>query len=255
MGQREYQNWNGSRWQYTKSQSKWHFDTTRTDTQDYQPICQFIGDWDYAVERCLKRAIDATWASRNYFSADPDANKKRMYSADAEELDLLKAGADPYMKIFQRAMADDFPIFQNIANYFGLSDASIKFHNQKTGQMLNLHIDNFAGRPERGNSFKVTKVDKNPALMKRFVVMLDDWKHGQMFALGNQVWHQWRRGDCITWEWRDIPHATCNMGWSNRPMLQITGWTTDRTYEIVKAGSFDTTVIVSNDITKSSQQL
>lgn len=59
--------------------------------------------------------------------------------------------------------------------------------------------------------------------------MLDDWKLGQVFMLGNAVWTQWKCGDCITWEWHDIPHATCNMGWEDRPMLQITGKVTDIT--------------------------
>jgi hypothetical protein len=240
----KYQNWNNSRWEFTKSRSQWHFDTNRTDTQDFQYVCTFNGEWDFAVEKCLDRVVDSTWASRNQFIQDPAEKKKRMYSADAEELDLLRAGADPHMVVFQRAKADDFEVFRNIANYFGMTEAAIKFHNQKTGQMLNWHIDNFAGRPERGNSFKEIKADKDPSLMRRFVIMLDDWKHGQVFQLGNCNWHQWKRGECITWEWRDIPHATCNMGWHNRPMLQVTGWTTERTHEIVQSGNKDIIVNV-----------
>lgn len=232
----KYENWNGSRWQYTKSQSKWHFDSVK-QTTDYVNVCTFAGEWDYAVEQCLARAVDATWATRNNYIKDPGQKKKPMYSATAEEMDLFKAGANPKQEIFQRAKAEDFEIFNKIAEYFGMTESSIKFHNQRTGQMLNLHIDNFAGRKERGNSFKTIKADNNPELMRRFVIMLDDWKHGQVFQLGNSNWHQWKRGECITWEWRDIPHATCNMGWDNRPMLQITGWTTERTHEIVSNGS------------------
>lgn len=240
----KYENWQGSRWEFTKSKSTWHFDPSRTDTLDYQPVCTFEGDWDFAVEKCLDRVVDATWASRNQFDKTPEAKKRRMYSADAEELDLLRAGADPHMEVFQRAKAEDFEVFQSIAAYFGMTEATIKFHNQRTGQMLNWHIDNFAGRPERGNSFKKIKADEDPSLMRRFVIMLDDWRHGQVFQLGNCNWHQWRRGECITWEWRDIPHSTCNMGWDNRPMLQVTGQTTERTHEIVRNGSKDTIVKV-----------
>lgn len=238
QGYRKYQNWNGSRWLYTREQSQWHFDT-KSDTQDFQPICQFIGDWDFSVQKAMKRVVDCTWANRNYFSKNPDENKKPMYSASAEEMDLFRAGANPKQEIFQRAVADDIPIFQKIASHLKLEDPSVKFHNQRPGQTLNLHIDNFAGRKERGNSFKEIKVDRNPDAMRRFVVMLDDWKHGQVFMLGNQVWHRWNKGDCITWNWRDIPHCTSNMGWDNRPMLQITGWTTEETIEVVNNGSFE----------------
>ena len=240
----KYENWNGSRWEFTKSQSQWHFDPQLEGGKDYQEVCTFSGEWDFAVQKCLDRVVDSTWASRNNYSQNPEDKKKRMYSADTEELDLLRAGADPKMEIFQRAKAEDFEVFRNIADYFGMREATIKFHNQRTGQMLNWHIDNFAGRKERGNSFKEIKADKNPELMRRFVVMLDDWKHGQVFQLGNANWHQWKRGECITWEWRDIPHATCNMGWDNRPMLQVTGWTTERTHEIVSNGSKTTVVTV-----------
>jgi hypothetical protein len=243
---RKYENWNGSRWQYTRNQSQWHFDPSITGVQDFQHVCTFQGEWDQAVEDCLDRVVDATWATRNFFAANPEDKKRRMYTADAEEHDLLKAGADPHMKIFQRAPAEDIPVFRNIADYFGMTEATIKFHNQTTGQMLNWHIDNFAGRKERKNSFRQIDADVNPNLMRRFVIMLDDWRHGQTFALGNSHWHQWCRGECITWDWRDIPHATCNMGWDNRPMLQVTGWTTERTAQILEDGSRDLIVQVSN---------
>ena len=110
--------------------------------------------------------------------------------------------------------------------------------------MLNWHIDNFAGRKERGNTFTEIEADKNPNLMRRFVIMLDDWRHGQVFQLGNNNWHQWKKGQCITWEWRDIPHATCNMGWDDRPMLQVTGYTSDTTNDLVQFGSFENVVKV-----------
>jgi hypothetical protein len=69
--------------------------------------------------------------------------------------------------------------------------------------------------------------------------MLDDWKLGQVFQLGTANFHQWRRGDCITWDWKNIPHATCNMGWWDRPMLQITGYVTERTNEVIRYRSKD----------------
>jgi|TARA_Y100000287_G_scaffold168107_1_gene152036 hypothetical protein len=244
QGLRKYQNWNGSRWLYTREQSEWHFDTHRKDTQDYQPICQFDGDWSFSVQKALKRAVNCTWATRNYFQKDSDENKKPMYSASAEEMDLFKVGANPKQELFQRARADDIPIFNHIADYFQMTDVDIKFHNQRPGQTYNLHIDIFAGRKERGNSFKEISADRNPDAMRRFVVMLEDWKHGQTFMLGNQVWHQWKAGDCITWEWKDIPHCSTNMGWEDRPMLQVTGWTTPKTKEIVNNGSFDNKVKV-----------
>ena len=240
MDNKNQEHWNGSRWEFTKAQSQWHFDPLKEGNKDYQNVCTFEGDWYDAVTQCLGRVLDSSWSSRNQLSKDDD---HRTYTADAEEQDLIRAGADPKMEVFQRTKAEDFEVFQNIASYFGMEEYTIKFHNQRTGQMLNWHIDNFAGRKERGNTFTEIEADRNPELMRRFVIMLDDWKHGQVFALGNSNWHQWKRGECITWEWRDIPHATCNMGWENRPMLQVTGWTTEQTHSILN-GSKETLIKV-----------
>ena len=223
--------WGNSRWEFTKSKSNWHFDPT-VESIDYTPVCTFSGDWDQAVADCLPQALVSSWSNRNQLdSNDP------IYTATQEENDLINAGANPDMQIFNRMDAKDIPVFQAIADYLGMEESTIKFHNQTTGQLLNWHIDNFAGRKERGNTFKEIEADKNPDLMRRFAIMLDDWKHGQVFQLGNSNWHQWKRGECITWEWKDIPHATCNMGWDNRPMLQVTGWVTDKTKKVM-SGDF-----------------
>jgi|TARA_B100000073_G_scaffold10959_1_gene9206 hypothetical protein len=222
--------WGDSRWEFTKSQSQWHFDEFEPGERDFQYVGTFQGDWSNEIDECLGRVKPNTWANRNI------EQKSEIYTASQEQNDLIKAGADPDSQIFSRANAKDIPIFQRIANYFGMNETAIKFHNQTTGQMLHWHIDNFAGRKERGNSFTEIEADKNPHLMRRFAIMLDDWKHGQVFALGNTYFHQWKKGECITWEWRDIPHATCNMGWNDRPMLQVTGWTTETTHKVVKEG-------------------
>lgn len=241
-GNREYENWQGSRWEFTKARSEWHFDPMRPPKpgpDSFTHVCRFDADFTEDIAVCMRRVEPCTWSSRNNFSAGPKDTKKRMYSADAEERDLFNAGANPYMEIFDRAIADDRPNFLRINEILGMEDSGIKFHNQHTGQMLVEHIDNFAGRPERANSFKVTKIDKNPDIMRRFTIMLSDWKLGQVFMLGNATWTQWRAGDCITWEWRDIPHATCNMGWEDRPMLQITGYVTDITDQLLARASRD----------------
>ena len=70
-------------------------------------------------------------------------------------------------------------------------------------------------------------------MIRRFAIMLADWQLGQVFQLGNAAWTQWSAGDCITWDWKNIPHSTANMGWHDRPMLQITGNVTKRTLDLL----------------------
>ena len=235
-----YQNWNGSRWEYTKNRSSWHFDNLRPPepgADSYTAVCRFDADFSDAIEQCTPRAIVSSWSTRNQEKVTGE-----LYSASAEEQDLMQAGADPKQQIFARTMAHDVPVFQRISDWLGIEDAMITFHNQTTGQMLHTHIDNFAGRPERKNSFIETDLDKNPGIMRRFVIMLSDWQLGQIFQIGNANWSQWRAGECITWEWQNMPHSTANMGWHPRPMLQITGYTTDQTQQRLIQGRKDLVV-------------
>ena len=159
----------------------------------------------------------------------------RTYTADAEEQDLIRAGADQKMEVFYAQKQKTLKYSKKLQHILAWKNIQLS-SNQKldkcyTGILITLQdVKNVVIQ------FTEIEADKNPELMRRFVIMLDDWKHGQVFALGNSNWHQWKRGECITWEWRDIPHATCNMGWENRPMLQVTGWTTQTTHDIVAKG-------------------
>lgn len=232
--------WGDSRWEYTKRQSRWHFDTKKppqAGKDSYTHVCRFNADFTDAIKRCMPLTKKSTWGSRV-----PGID--RIYSAVPEENDLIRAGADPQAAVFERAAAEDIEIFQKINEWLGLEESTIKFHNQTTGQMLHTHMDNFAGRPERENSYKVTNFDEDPNIIRRFAIMLDDWKLGQIFQLGNANFTQWRAGDCITWEWRDIPHSTANMGWWDRPMLQITGYVTRQTKILLEEANKDRIVFL-----------
>ena len=236
----EYEDWQGSRWEFTKSKSKWHFDKSippALGTDSYTPVCRFNADFAAAIAECMPKTKASSWSSRNDFNKDIAA--QGLYSATAEEQDLIRAGADPKQEVFNRTAAEDIPLVREIANTLGIDDAMIKFHNQITGQMLHFHIDNFAARPERENSFKVVDFDENPQIMRRFAIMLADWELGQAWMFGNALYQGWKAGDCITWEWQDMPHATVNAGWHDRPLLQITGRVTAKTQWLLDAARAD----------------
>jgi len=235
---KELQQWpNNSRWEGTKQYSKWHFDPSRPPEpgkDSYTHVCRFEADFTESVEQAMKYVKANTWADRNKFKI-----KDELWCASAEEQDLINAGADPKMPIFERfgKAGDIIGQFGLIAGHLGLRTVDINFHNQSTGQMLVEHIDNFAGNNDRNNSNEVVDIDRNPDIVRRFTIMLADWQLGQVFQLGNANFTQWRAGDCITWEWQDIPHATCNMGWWDRPLLQCTGRVTERTQKLLDNAS------------------
>lgn len=228
------ENWEQGRWAETVKKSNWHFDLTKPaepGLDSYTHVCRFTNDFSELVEQLKPLTVNATWDTRQYYN---NISEKAL---NAEQQDLLNAGADPNMEVFARMEAHDVELFQKIAAWLGIDSAFIKFHNQKTGQMLVEHIDNFAGFKDKKGDSPTADLYQEPHLVRRFAIMLDDWKLGQVFQLGNANFHQWRAGDCITWEWQDIPHATGNMGWWDRPMLQITGYVTDKTNEILKEAS------------------
>jgi hypothetical protein len=234
MSDIKYQNWNPmSRWESTKQYSKWHFDPSRPPQlgkDSYTYVGRFDYDFTDIVKECIPKSNAKSWASRNKHKVPGE-----LWTASAEEQDLIRAGANPEMEIFDRyTHADrDVMLFRFMGDMLGLQFIDTNFHNQTTGQMLVEHLDNFPAINPRNNDARVTEYDENPDLMRRFTIMLADWQLGQVFQLGNANWTQWRAGDCITWEWQDIPHATCNMGWWDRPMLQITGCTTPMTQQIL----------------------
>lgn len=216
MKRDSYQGTTASRWEYTKSRSNWHFDPTVVEEQPYYNVCTFSGEWAADVEKYTNLASPVSRINVNDF-------ENQTYIHNDKIADLVRAGADPTMEIFTKSDASDSLVFKKIADYLGMDQTDIKFHDQTTGQMLVWHIDTVtdgADGQEAG----------------RFFVALDNWKHGQIIAMGNSFWHQWKKGECITWDSKHLPHGTCNMGWEPRPLLQITGLITERTKEIIKNG-------------------
>jgi hypothetical protein len=199
-----------SRWESLKSRSNWHFDTKRppqSGTDSFTHVCRFDEDFSEAIAHCMGLSKLGSWAE--------DKLGKQA------QQDLINHGADLSVPMFHQTVADEIELFQKINRYLGIENSTIRFHNQTTGQIVHTHFDNF------GIRYKQTDI------VRRFAIMLSDWQLGQIFQLGNANFTQWHRGDCITWEWQDIPHSTANMGWWDRPMLQITGVTTTRTQDVL----------------------
>lgn len=221
-----------SRWEETKSRSKWHFDPSKEpEESDFLHVCRFAGDWDNEVKMCIERSTDFNWTKNQ-----ENINKNHKYTGEVQ--DLVNVNVDPTVVLFSKTRIDDMPVLKNIVDYLKLEKCETRFHNQKTGQIIHWHLDNFTLLSELDETENSEKYSYGKAgQAQRFTVMLDDWKHGQVFAIGNTYFHQWKRGDCITWNWKHMPHATGNMGWEERPLLQITGWITEETIKILKNSS------------------
>tara|TARA_Y100000114_G_scaffold28049_2_gene23670 strand:- start:284 stop:1015 length:732 start_codon:yes stop_codon:yes gene_type:complete len=236
----KFENYNDSRWNFTTKRSNFHFDP-KQETEDYIEVCQFAGEWD--LQDMFDRCLEVNWANRNHHVYGPYDKKEPVFSGRSEQMDLLRAGANPQAPIFEHCVADDIEVFDNMAKQLGLRDYDVMFKNQRTGHMFHLHIDNLAARKERKNSFKVVKMDEQPETMSRFMIALDDWKFGQVMCVGTEIWSHWSKGDCITWDWFNVPYSWVNTGWYSCPMLQLTGYVTKHTKQLIEDSNSEIIVI------------
>jgi len=232
------------RWNKTVKSSEWHFDFN-SKNKDYWEVCTFRGtDWDKLIKKFDSLCFETSWVKKNKSDSSDQANIEyagrtaNFDTSDSEaHNDLLHHNCEPSDTTFSRFPAGEEPQFKRIAEYLGLVDYDIWFQTQKSGQMFHLHIDLF------GKKGRELLAQGNHKSIIRFMVALDDWKLGQTIQIGNSYW-KWTAGQCVTWSWKDVPHGTANFGWWDRPMLQITGTTTERTYALLNSGKFENIVQV-----------
>lgn len=101
-----------------------------------------------------------------------------------------------------------------------MKNIEISVHLQKPGQMLSMHVDRIKNQ-EWG--LEKTHVNETPK-HSRYVVFFDDWQTGQIFQMGTEFL-KWKAGDVYTWQCRDVPHGTANIGYEPRFMLLVQGLT------------------------------
>ena len=229
-------NYGKSRWDFEKKRSlergAYHFDWTKKDK--IEDVLMFHGnvdmDCEYFINTYGDKALDNAvhWATRN-------KSVGGNYAIDQEVYDIVRSGGDPEGKIYGRAnMFTDPKAIALAEGLFGLYDYELKLHSQVCGQLLHMHMDNFAARLDRQNSFDELDYDVDPKKVHRFVVFLNDWSMGQIWHQGTAVHTHWKAGDVISWHWQDFPHGTANMGWDTRYILQYTGRTTDKTWDFIE---------------------
>ena len=230
-----------SRWDYEKKRSlargAYHYDWSIKDK--IEDVLMFHGnidmDCDYFINTYGDNAVDNAvhWANRN-------KSVGGNYAIDQEVFDIVRSGGDPEGKIYGRAnMFTDPKAIALAEGLFGIYDYELKLHSQVCGQVLHMHMDNFAARLDRQNSLQEMDYDVDPKKVHRFVVFLNDWSLGQIWHQGTAVHTHWKAGDVISWHWQDFPHGTANMGWDTRYILQFTGRTTDKTWKFIESTNKD----------------
>ena len=205
-----------SSWDFTKSRSTYHFDSTVKDAPE--SVLTHLGHieptWQADIADIVKHSTPATWETRGYKGEGVLPPREDLL---AEEYDISRVGADPKMIIthLNWQIPDSL---KAITRAFGLDDCMERIHVQLPGEVWNLHMD------------KLQKWSpEDPARVGRYFVQLTDWQPGQFWEYGNYHWNQWSAGDVSTFDWANMPHSTANAGHYPRVTFQLTGVITDQT--------------------------
>lgn len=205
-----------SNWETQKTKSAYHFDTKVIDPRwdTVIGIGRVAGDWQDEIAQVLETAKPVTWRNRSK-TGQPNL------VIDAEEYDLLEAGADVNLKIanFEYNLT---PKFKAICEMIGLENREDRIHVQWTGQVFNLHID----RIEKFNP-------QDPSKVMRIMINLTDWEPGHFVQYGNFNHTRWRSGDIYTFDWRHVPHSSANASLRPRVSLLTTGTVGAKTREFL----------------------
>ena len=199
-----------SAWEQTKQRSQYHFDTSIMDPRwdTVKLVKQFANTWSSELQTAIDASRPVTWRTRG---RPNDSLQRKSEEYDQEEYDLERIGMakDAVVTNLNYELT---PELQKIGDSFELDNSMSRLHVQWPGQVWNLHLD------------KLEKwMPEDPAKVQRYFVQLTDWQQGHYWNFGNYTWQGWRAGDCVTFDWQNVPHATANAGLSPRVTLQVTG--------------------------------
>ena len=199
-----------SSWDQTRERSQYHFDTKIQDPRWDTAILvkQFENTWAQELESAIDASHPVTWRTRG---RDSDPLKRAAEEYDQEEYDLDRIGMarDAVVTNLNYELT---PELQRIADSFNLDRTMARVHVQWPGQVWNLHMD------------KLEKwMPADPSRVVRYFIQLTDWQQGHFWSFGNYTWQGWRAGDCVTFDWLNVPHSTANAGHTPRVTLQVTG--------------------------------
>lgn len=209
-----------SNWEETKANSKYHFDNFKFDKEvdkiDY--LGRLLGDFKKTAQESIDNSRPATWETRGYKGEGVPPPREDLTK---EEYDLEKQGyGKDYVITHMNWKINDQ--LKHISELFKLQDCMERVHVQMPGEVWNLHID------------KLGKwCPEEPWRVLRIFIQLTDWEPGHFWSYGNYVHTQWRAGDALTFDWKNLPHSTANAGHNPRVTYQLTGVITEQTTEFI----------------------
>ena len=85
-----------SNWEDAKKRSNYHFNKWHSDSDCVQYLGKFTGGWQTELQSVINDAKPLNWSNRREGTGRESTN----INVEAEENDLITAGADPKMTIY-----------------------------------------------------------------------------------------------------------------------------------------------------------
>jgi hypothetical protein len=252
-----------SRWYHNKLRSTWHFDPKGDPNEKtYNILCKFEGDWDKGIKRALKRSKEHTIG--NYRQRNQSLQDKSLH--DGEMMDIKRGSGrdDVSCMYYDTPVALQYntdgeekwkidrheayePFFKMLES-IGMYDIHLmRVHIQRLGQVTPAHIDQQMryARPHWRKRWTDAGADKEPLKLRRVLIALTDWDYGHVWQMGNTYYQGYDAGECMVYDWCNMPHGTANFGYTPRITLQATGFMDDTIFpELLANGSKDNIIKV-----------
>lgn len=210
-----------SKWEYIKSFSRWHFDKWKVEPPPFKVFMRVEGDWQSEVKK-LEYEINVGLDNYVFKGQTGDGLIERDFREWGYREDMVQ-----YDRTYNVP-----PQLMKIAEQLHLLHPDVRIHRQMPGRVAPIHADAYCSHPA---------IHEDPSLnvseLRRFIIQLTDWDWGHTWCFGNHAWLQWRAGDVVYFESRDVVHCTANAGKEPRVSMIVTGWMTDKTRELVE-GNF-----------------
>lgn len=234
-----------SRWEHNKKHSSFHFDPFGDPNEkSFIVPVRFTNDFSEVVTSAIEEHVDMTignYRARNKSRQDNDLH-------DGEILDIKRAtgkkdipamGKVPiYRKTDKDTKSNTLPqydVLHRIIKYLDMDVQQARLHVQKLGMVTPIHIDQQMrnAREDRRQQWLSYGGDKNPLVLRRWLIHLQDWDYGHVWQFGNTYHQGYKSGSAVTYDWVNMPHGTANFGFKPRVTFQVTGFVSKHTQDLI----------------------
>lgn len=156
----------------------------------------------------------------------PAAVKQKALESYGLGKELEELAIYPETQDFDRFLITDKVFLSNLEKQLKIKHAAARIQTLLPGQMTMEHLDDcdsgyiqlYDFSPEEKTFYR-----NNPYYVKRFLILMEDWKPGQGIMFGKDVFTDWKKGDTIEWDWVNDVHSTFNTGFWARSLIRLTG--------------------------------